>query len=482
MSSASRRTFLKAMAGAAAGTAAAPLVLSAAAKGVSDTVRLAVAGLHYRGPDLIKRFRTVPGVRLVGLSDVDRALLDAAMKQAGDGGVRGETDVRRFLDAPDVDAVVLATPDHWHALQAVWACQAGKDVYVEKPVSHNVWEGRQMLAAVEKYGRIVASGMQNRSCTGLREAYAWLKEGHLGRIRTAYGRDYPGRKGIGRVDGPQRPPATVDFDLFRGPAPLEPPRRQTFHYDWHWFWDTGTGDCGNRGVHTFDHTRWLMGETGLPRRVISIGGRFGWDDDGETPNTQITLFDYEPAPMLWEMFSLPGGQGKEPGRIFHRLGGSMVLMCENGYLCGWRGGGHALDADRQVVRRFKGDGGQGHYANFIEAVRSRKAEGLRAPLRAGHVSSVLCHAANVSWRLGRRVSPEEARRAVADHAVLAAALDRMIANLEANGVDLSTTPLALGPWVGIDRETERFTGEAADLANLYHRRTYRRPFVLPVEV
>jgi hypothetical protein len=474
----SRRAFLAGMAGAAA----APLVLSASAKGASETVRLAVAGLHYRGPDLIKMFRKEARVRIVGLSDVDRKLLDAATKQAGGGAVRAEGDFRRFLDAPDVDAVVLATPDHWHALQTVWACQAGKDVYVEKPVSQNVWEGRQMLAAAEKYGRIVAAGLQNRSCTGLGDAFVWMKEGRLGAIRTAYGRDYPGRKGIGRVDGPQRPPATVDFDLFRGPAPLEPPRRRTFHYDWHWFWDTGTGDCGNRGVHTFDHTRWLMGETGLPRRVISIGGRFGWDDDGETPNTQVTLFDYEPAPMLWEMFSLPGGQGKEPGQIFHRLGGSMVLMCENGYLCGWRGGGCAFDADRKPVQRFRGHGGDGHYANFIEAVRSRKTEALRAPLRVGHVSSVLCHAANVSMRLGRHVSPGEARRVVADHEVLAAALDRMIANLEANGVDLAKTPLVLGPWVGIDPETERFTGEAADLANMYLRRTYRRPFVLPEEM
>jgi len=474
----SRRAFLTGMAGAAV----APLVLSASAKGASDAVRLAVAGLQRRGPQLIKMFRKVPGVRIVGLSDVDRAFLDAAMKEFGDGEVRAEVDFRRFLDTPDVDAVVLATPDHWHALQTVWACQAGKDVYVEKPVSHNVWEGRQMLAAADKHGRIVASGMQNRSCTGLRNALAWLKEGRLGTIRTAYGRDYPGRKGIGRVDGPHPPPATVDFNLFRGPAPLEPPRRQTLHYDWHWFWDTGTGDCGNRGVHTFDHTRWFMGEDGPPPRVISIGGRFGWDDDGETPNTQVTLFDYEPAPMLWEMFSLPGGRGKEPGEIFHRLGGSMVLMCENGYLCGWRGGGCAYDADRKPIQRFKGDGGDGHYANFIEAVRSRKAEDLRAPLRAGHVSSVLCHAANVSWRLGRRVSREEARRAVADHAVLAAALDRMIANLEGSGVNLSKRPLTLGPWVGIDPETEQFTGEAADLANMYLRRTYRRPFVLPEEV
>ena len=476
----SRRAFLAGMAGAVA--AAGPLVLSARAAGASNAVRLAVAGLQRRGPQLTKLFQKVPGVRIAGLSDVDRQFLDAAMRQFGDDGTRAEIDFRRFLDAPDVDAVVLATPDHWHALQAVWACQAGKDVYVEKPVSYDVWEGRQMLAAAEKYGRIVATGTQNRSCTGLREARAWLKEGHLGAIRTAYGRDYPGRKPIGRVDGPQPPPPTVDFNLFRGPAPLRPPRRRTFHYDWHWFWDVGTGDCGNRGVHTFDHTRWFMDEAAVPPRVITIGGRFGWDDDGETPNTQVTLFDYEPAPMLWEMHGLPGDRGGKPGQIFHRLGGSMVLMCENGYLCGWRGGGCAFDSDRKPVQRFKGDGGEGHYANFIEAVRSRKAEGLRAPLRDGHVSSVLCHAANVSYLVGRRVSPEEARKAVADHEVLSAALDRMIANLEANGVDLSKTPLTLGPWLGLDPETERFTGEAADLASMYWQRTYRRPFVMPEEV
>jgi len=367
---------------------------------------------------------------------------------------------------------------------AVWACQAGKDVYVEKPVSHTVWEGRQIVAAARKYKRIVQGGTQNRSCTGLREALAWLRTGPLGKLKLVRCFDFPQRKGIGKVTGPQPVPATVDYNLFQGPAPLVPLRRQEFHYDWHWFWDTGDGDCGNRGVHTFDHVRWFMGEPArdLPPNVISIGGRMGWDDDGQTPNTQITLFDCKPVPILWEMMTLPKRLQAEHLQRIKGLWGSMIFEYEGGYFGGNRGGGRAFDKDGKQVKTFRGDSGVTHAANFIAAVRSRKSADLRAEVRQTHVSSAMCHVANVSYLVGHRRSPDEIRKAVAGSELLTESFDRLVKHLSINGVDPGKTPLTLGPRLTMDTKTERFTGDGSRWANMYHSRNYRPPFVLPEEV
>jgi len=473
------------LAAAGAGVAAAwPRPAGGQVVGANEAVRVAVAGLRTRGLQLVDWFRKVPGVRVVALCDCDTQFFAPALKRLGDAPEKVATvnDFRRLLDDKDIDAVVLATPNHWHALQTVWACRAGKDVYVEKPVSHTLVEGRKMVEAARKYGRIVQAGTQNRSCTGLRAALAWLREGHLGPMKLVRGYDYPARQSIGKTAGPQPVPDTCDYNLFQGPAPVVPLRRKDLHYDWHWFWATGDGDAGNRGVHTFDHIRWFIDQPDVPPRTVSVAGRFGWGDDGETPNTQVTLFDYRPVPVLWEMQTLPKRTRPEHLAKIRGLAGSMVIECEGGFFSGNRGGGTAFDRQGKVVKPFRGDSGVTHAANFIAAMRNRRTGDLAADVREGHVSSALCHLANISHLTGRPASPAEIGKAAAGSDLLSESFERLLEHLKANEVDVGRTPLTLGLALALDVKTERFVGEGAEQANARLDRTYRSPFVMPEEV
>jgi len=226
-------------------------------RGANDDIRVAVVGFGGRGKDHIKEFGEVKGVRLVALCDVDRDILEKEVKTCDKAGlkVEGYSDIRKLLENKDIDAISIATPNHWHSLCAIWAVQAGKDVYVEKPVSHNVWEGRQLVTAARKYQRIVQTGTQSRSSSGLREAIEWVRAGNIGKIQRVHGLCYKRRPSIGKVDGPQPVPTSVDYDLWCGPAPKAPLMRKKLHYDWHWVWPTGNGDLGNQGIHEMDVSR-----------------------------------------------------------------------------------------------------------------------------------------------------------------------------------------------------------------------------------
>src|ERR1043165_6140243 len=278
---------------------------SSQTRGASDTVRLAVIGLGSttaaggvggRGHQLIPRVREVPGAKIVALCDVDQTHLDREAQAFKDRNeaVALHRDLRRVLDDKTIDAVVVALPNHWHALATIWACQAGKDVYVEKPFSYNLWEGRQMVAAAGKYGRMVQVGTQNRSSTLLREAFESLRSGQIGPIRYAHALVYRPRDGIGRVTTPTPVPDTVDYDLWCGPAPKTPLMRKQLHYEWHWFWATGGGELGTTGIHVMDLCRWALGQNQTPPRAMTLGGRFAFNDCGETANTHISLSDYQP--------------------------------------------------------------------------------------------------------------------------------------------------------------------------------------------
>ncbi|HEX2860877.1 MAG TPA: Gfo/Idh/MocA family oxidoreductase, partial [Lacunisphaera sp.] len=275
--------------------------------GANGDVRVAVVGLNGRGRNHLTSLRAVPGVRIAAICDVDTAVLERTAAALAKEGITPAkfTDVRTLLASPDIDAITIATPNHWHALMGIWACQAGKDVLVEKPVSHTIWEGRQLVAAAAKYNRVVQAGTQIRSGAGLQEAVAWVRAGHLGRIKVARGFCYKRRKSIGRTEGPQPVPGTVNYDLWLGPAQDAPVRRARFHYDWHWFNAYGNGDVGNQGIHQMDVARWFLGENGLPRHTLSIGGRLGYTDDGDTPNTQVVIHDYATAPLVFEVRGLP---------------------------------------------------------------------------------------------------------------------------------------------------------------------------------
>ncbi len=481
MKSFSRRSFLKttALAAATAGWSARSWGQVAGANG---DVRVAIAGLNGRGKNHLASLGALPGVRVVALCDPDSAVLARAAAALG-GGVGTYTDIRQLLVAPGIDALTIATPNHWHSLMGIWACQAGKDVYVEKPVSHNVWEGRQLVAAAEKYRRVVQAGTQIRSGEGLQEAVAWIRSGALGRITAARGLCYKRRDSIGKTTGPQPVPPSVDYDLWTGPAPLVPPRRNNpkngpVHYDWHWIWAYGNGDVGNQGIHQMDVARWFLGEPGLPRHTLSVGGRVGYEDDGETPNTQVIIHDYATAPLIFEVRGLPAAAGAAVMDRYREVSIGNVIDCEHGRLVtGSYFTAQAYDHDGRLLREFKG--ADRHMGNFIDAVRSRRTGDLFSPVGEGHVSSALCHLGNISHQLGRAATEGGLREKIRGDAPLAEAYGRMTEHLAANQVDLGKTPLILGFPLALEPAAERFTGEGAADANARLTRTYRAPFTVP---
>jgi predicted dehydrogenase len=446
----------------------------------------AVGGVGGRGHQLIGRLREISGVKIVALCDADQSHLDRELKAARDHGekVAAYHDPRKVFDDKNVDAVIIALPNHWHALATVWACQAGKDVYVEKPFSYNLWEGQQMVEAARKYGRMVQVGTQNRSSAFLRRVFDRLRGEEFGAIRFAHALVYRPRDGIGSVDAPTPPPNTVDYDLWCGPASKKPLMRKQLHYEWHWFWDTGNGEMGNNGIHVIDVCRWALGQDQIPARAMSIGGRFAFHDCGETANTHIALFDFQPAPLICEVRNV--STGKRAGSIgkFRNQNKGVVIDCEGGYFAGDASGGAIFDRQGKKVQDLgKGDSPdtleRAHLSAFLTAVRSRKAGDLAAEALVGHCSTACCHLANVSHRLGKQVSAEAIRTSVSANTEMADAFERCRDYLQKNGVDLDATPATLGPCVTFDAKQGRFVGNLAEAANELSRREYRKPFVVP---
>jgi predicted dehydrogenase len=456
-------------------------------RGANDALRVAVVGFHGRGEDHINGFKKVPGVRLGALCDCDDRVLDATIsKLKGEGhDVKGYKDVRECLADRDIDIVSTATPNHWHALITVWACQANKDIYVEKPVSHNVWEGRKAVEAARKYKRIVQTGTQSRSSQAIRAAVEWVRAGNIGKIKVARGLCYKPRPSIGKVDGPQPIPEGIDYNLWCGPAPMVPLMRKRLHYDWHWDFATGCGDLGNQGIHQMDIARWFLGESALSPVIVSTGGRLGYVDDGNTPNTQIVYHGYENAPLIFEVRGLPRDKASQSSwgssTMDKYMGGSVsvVVHCEGGHiLVPNYNSAIAFDKSGKEIKRW--DGAQDHYANFVNAVRSRQVEDLNADILEGHLSSALCHTGNVSYRLGHKQAPGAIREQLKQYASLDEAYDRMVEHLRKNEVNLDVDQLTLGMGLRMDPAKERFVGSAE--ADKLLTREYRAPFVVPETV
>ncbi len=379
--------------------------------------------------------------------------------------------------------VNITTPNHWHALATVWACQAGKDVFVQKPASHNIFEGRKMVEAARKYERIVLCTSGSRERTGYTEALAWVRQGGLGRIRLIYGVNYKPRPSIGKVTAAQPIPEGLDYDLWSGPAPTEPLMREFLHYDWHWNWHTGNGDLGNMGIHYLDGCRMATGQ-GLPRHVISLGGRFGYSDDGQTPNTQLIYFDYEPAPVIFDVRGLPRNKAllKENwnAKAMDELHGErtgVVIFCEDGYLAKNK----AFDKSGKLVKEFKGET-PGLNQSFVDAARSRNRKALTGDIEEGHLSAALVHMGNIAYRLGKAAPSAEIAERLRARKDLAEAFGKFKSHLEANGIDLGKTPAVLGPMLSMDPEKEQFVGEFAVEANKLATRAYRKPFTVPEKV
>jgi predicted dehydrogenase len=400
MESIDRRRFMAAsLAGIAAGRASGS---------PNDRIRMAVIGLRGRGRDHIAKFGTRKNCEIAAVCDIDTSQIEPAVKAVEEvQGTKPKVyqDLRRLLDDKSIDVVSIATCNHWHVLATIWACQAGKDVYCEKPASHNIWEGRKAVEAARKYNRIVQTGMQARSIDHYRRAIDVVHQGGIGKVYMAKGLCFKRRVSIGKQpNGPV--PDGVDFDLWTGPAPKRPFNANRFHYKWHWFWDTGNGDIGNQGVHELDIARWGLGKPGLPAKVMSAGGKFLYDDDQETPNTQIADLQYDDCQIVFEVRGLTtGGEGNMALEGSNYIG--VIFLGSEGYLTvDCTGYQVYMGEKRELTEHVKHTEAEEwdtapHVDNFLAAVRSRKREELTCDIEQGHLSAALCHLANTSYRTGR---------------------------------------------------------------------------------
>jgi predicted dehydrogenase len=388
-----RREVLRA--GLALGAAA---VVPRSAFGANERVTLGIMGVHGRGRSLAQGFSGLPDAQIKYVCDVDsRTWPEITAQVASKQGKAPETvtDFRRILDDKGVDGLIVATPDHWHAMATIHACQAGKDVYVEKPCSHNVVEGRRMIEAARHYNRIVQVGTQRRSSPFFQDAMAYIRSGKLGKVHMAKAINSQRRKNIGHP-ADEAVPAGVDYDLWTGPAPLRPFNPNRFHYNWHWFWDYGTGDLGNDGVHHVDVARWGLGMS-APSTVSSGGGKLAFDDDQQTPDTQIATFQADDTLLVYEMrlWSPYGEHGSENGNVFYGEKAYMVLG-DNGYQV-YEKGDKLVDSSAKP----KGRGESEHQRNFVDCIKSRARP--NCDIEEGHRSAMLCHLANIAQRVGRTV-------------------------------------------------------------------------------
>ncbi len=482
----SRRSFLRASL-ASATVLSVPTFLRA--QGANGDVRVAVIGTGGRGSGHIGQYLKAKGCRLVAICDCDQKALDRHQAELKNKNVEVKTylDFRKLLEDKDIDAVSIATPNHTHSLIAIRAVQAGKHVFVEKPVSHNIWEGRQLVTASEKYGKTIMHGMQRRSSEGWAECMEWVKGNTgLGKMTLSRGLCYKSRQSIGKSSAPTEAPSSVNYDLWSGPREIKPVNRKQFHYDWHWQWAYGSGDIGNQGPHQFDVGRWALGDPGeSPTSVICVGGRFGYDDDGETPNTQIAFFDFKPVPMIFEVRGLPKAkmefkkfqskympspkvnQGTEIGNVIHFEGGFIVE-------------GQVYDNDGKAVReRFKvGESGD-HCAHFIDSIHEGKVRKIWNA-ETGHLCASLPHMANTSYRIGQASKPGEIAERIKGNAQFSETYERMKQHLADNDIDLEKSNPVLGPVLTFDPKSEKFTGELADKANAIQTETYRPGFEIKI--
>ena len=405
----SRRNFIKKTAAASSATFLAPSIISASVFGANDRINASVLGINGRGKNHISSLMKQKNVQVVNLCDPDMNLLTARQKEFKNKykkDVSLEQDLRRVMDNKDIDVVSIASPNHWHSLSVIWACQAGKDVYVEKPGSHNIFEGRKMVEAAQKYDRIVQHGVQLRSSPAINEAIGLLRDGYIGNVYMARGLVFRWRGDIGDK-GFSSVPNGLDYDLWTGPAPKRPFTKNLVHYNWHWHWDYGNGDVGNQGIHETDLCMWGL-DVGLPTKITSMGGKFLWDDCKEVPEVLTSVYNYPEEGKIIQFEVRPWctntEEGATVGNIFYGDKGILVVDGYSKYKTylgkdrtpGQSGDDGAMEASGMD----RGAGGtDGHFKNFIEAVRKHDASILNAPIETGHLSSGLAHLGNIAYRM-----------------------------------------------------------------------------------
>ena len=488
-----RRQFVRSSSTAAAAMSfSLPMVAASSVLGANDRIRVGVVGLGGRGAQShVTGMHNQDGVQVVAVCDPDRQRLDrcaANIKRWYNFDVDKYADMRDIMKRKDVDVISIANQVYWHGLSTIWACQAGKHVYVEKPLSRYIWEGRQMVNAARKHGRIVQVGTQHRSMTSIREAITWTRAGHLGKIRHITCFACKPRTPIGKRDKPLAIPDYVDYDLWCGPAKKLPIHRNRLQYDCRYVWNTGSGETVDQGIHELDVARLWLGETMMPRRVMSIGGRFMFNDAGQAANAHMIYYDFPTAPILHEVYNITAprlcdelkifkSKGTREERMVRRLPVGFVVRCEGGDILVQAYQSHrtcvAYDGKGKEVKAFSGT--SEHFVNFIKAVRSGKREDLNAEIEQGHVSTATCHTANVSYRVGETAPLKRQREQVGDIPALREMHDRFLVHLKHHRIDPNAA--TLGPWLEIDRKSERFKDH--DRANELVRGYYRKPFVVP---
>jgi len=471
-----RRRFIK---GSVAASLAASCWPRGTVLGANEKIGVAVVGTGGRGGAHVKQFNR-GDCQIVAVSDADRKRMDGAAGKIKDRQVVKHQDLRKIMEMKDVDAVVIATPNHWHAPATILACQAGKDVYVEKPVAHCIWESRQMVKAARKYKRIVQGGTQQRSDPYYAELKADLKAGKYGEIKLVHCLKHNNRGPIGKVTEPQQPPSSVDYSLYCGPAPTVPLMRKNFHYDWHWQWNWGDGEMGNWGPHIVDDLRNILDWDDVPTSVVAAGGRFAWDDNGETPNIQFALFERQGFKFVVDIRIIPAKKGVRAASTYMKSRGHNVIVCEGGTVRVGRGGGAAYDKEGKKIKQYKGTGGRGHDTNFVKAVKSRKMEDLNCEIEVGHQSTMMCLMANAAYRAGKQATVEQVKASMKEHQDALDTIDSVVKQIADNGGDIKD--LKLGPKLTFDNKKEVFTGENAEEANKFVRYEMRKEFAVPDEV
>jgi predicted dehydrogenase len=447
--------------------------------GANEAINLGFISCGSRAGQLMKPFGNIAGVRVAGLCDPDQDRLASAKERYPQA--TGWTDMRDLLDDKNIDAVVIATCNHWHCLAAIWAMQAGKDVYVEKPLSHSQWEGRQTVLAAAKYGKICQVGTQQRSDPMQAEIKKFLHEDRaLGKIVSARVNRYGRRATIGRRSTPLPIPTGVDYDLWLGPAQKEPIYRDKLQYDWHWDWNTGSGEMGNWGVHVLDDLRnnVFQDKVTLPKRIFGGGGRVVWNDAGETPNVHFAYFDTGGIPVVIGLTNIAKAPGSKDSPAHPGPGSGYIAYCEGGRLEGQRGKAVAFDKDGKEIRKFKGNSGNGlHQENFIDALRRRDASILNSDVKVGHDSTGWCNLANITFRAGGTFSRAKAQELGDGSGLWTDLVEDMQQLLAAHSIDVSQ--IRLSQVFEVDAASERFVGPHADGANPFLKREYREPFVIP---
>jgi len=493
MSRTTRRNFLKtAAAGLALGAAgggslaiAKPRGAAGRVLGANDTIRIAVVGIHGRGSSHIDAYARMKGVQVVYLVDPDTRLFAARTKDVERlAGNKPECveDVRKVLEDQKLDAISVATCNHWHSLATIWACQAGKDVYVEKPCSHNIFEGRKCVEAARKYGRMVQHGTQSRSDRRWAQTVAAVKSGKYGKLLVAKAYASKVRWSIG-FKKPTDPPKGFNFDLWLGPAPKQPYHENIVHYNWHWFWDFGNGEIGNQGVHQMDIARWGLPEVTQPFTAVSMGCRYvdtpDFRDQGQTPNMQLAVFDYGGTLVVFEVRGLNGKKG--PGGKEYKPQVDNEFYLEQGAIKGGKfypkGKSQPEPLPDLPIGIRPGD----HFKNFIDCVRSRNQSELNAEILEGHLSAAMCHLANISYRLGHEVPFSEKPTVLGNSEHVLASVKAIEEQLVgALGMDLKKFKYTLGAKIKFCPKAEKFLDNAE--ADKLLTRNYRPPFCVPEKV